>query len=165
MPSHAEKSLHLCAMISVAYPSPQFRTESREGQTFIFDALRKVWLLLTPEEWVRQNFVQYLLQVAAYPATLIALEKELDLNGMRRRFDVLVYNKEHQPWMLIECKAEAVKLTEDVLQQVLRYNISLPVPYIVITNGRQTRAWQKEGGGLRELAELPEWETHKNDEL
>lgn len=144
-------------MISIAYPPPQFRTEKREGQTFVFDALRKTWLLLTPEEWVRQNFVQYLLQVKAYPAALMALEKELELNGMRRRFDVLIYNKNHQPWMLIECKAETVPLTETVLQQALRYNISLPVPYLVITNGAQTRAWMKEGERLKELNELPHW--------
>ena len=109
----------------------------------MFDAIRKVWLLLTEEEWVRQNFVAYLVKELQYPETLIALEKEIVLNGLRKRFDILVYDKTHQPWMLVECKAPEVLLSEDVLQQALRYNITVPVNYLVITNGNSTVAWEK----------------------
>src|SRR5690242_18422847 len=113
-------------MIAVNYPQPAFKMEERNGQRFIFDTIRKRWLLLTEEEWVRQNFVAFLITAQHYPATLIALEKSLTLNGLKKRFDILVYDAAHQPWMLVECKAPQVVLNDAVLQQVLRYNISIP---------------------------------------
>lgn len=142
-------------MINVKYPEPEFRMKSEGENTFIFDALRKTWLLLTEEEWVRQNFVQYLIQVAHYPSSYIALEKEIILNELKKRFDILIYNKEFQPWMLIECKARDVQLSEDVLQQVLRYNISVPVQFIIITNGVATIGWEKTHGKLDLIESLP----------
>ena len=143
-------------MIAVQYPEPQFRMKNENGRHYIFDTIRKIWLLLTEEEWVRQNFVNYLTTQLNYPSTVIALEKEILLNDLKKRFDILVYNKEHRPWMLVECKEPKVNLSEDVLQQVLRYNISVPVEYIVITNGKSTIGWKKEKE-LRLLNELPEW--------
>lgn len=142
-------------MIPVTYPQPNFKMEKRNGQPFVFDAIRKKWLLLTDEEWVRQNFVAYLIHQMLYPQALIALEKSLALNGLKKRFDILVYDAAHEPWMLVECKAPQVALTEAVLDQVLRYNISIPVPYIVITNGAVTFGWKKEHGGLKKLDALP----------
>ena len=109
-------------MITVQFPEPQFRQKEVDGKRFIFCTIRKRWLLLTEEEWVRQNFVAYLVNGLNYPATLIALEKEILLNELKKRFDILVYDTDHQPWMLVECKAPAVVLNEDVLQQALRYN-------------------------------------------
>ncbi len=144
-------------MIDVRYPPPAFTIKTEGSKRYIFDVIRKAWLLLTPEEWVRQNFVAYLTTTLGYPSTLIALEKEVVLNGLRKRFDVLVYDKNHQPWMMVECKAPEVKLSEDVLQQVLRYNISVPVKYVVITNGEATVGWEKQGGGLRMMGEMPAW--------
>jgi hypothetical protein len=143
-------------MIVVQYPEPQFRTKNENGKEFIFDAIRKAWLLLTQEEWVRQNFVNYLINQLKYPSTVIALEKEIWLNDLKKRFDILVYDHEHKPWMLIECKEPKVQLNDEVLQQVLRYNISVPVEYIVITNGSTTIGWKKESQ-LKLLKELPEW--------
>jgi hypothetical protein len=142
-------------MIKVQYPEPHFRTKEESGGRYIFDEIRKAWLLLTEEEWVRQNFVAYLMAVLAYPKSLIALEKEIGLNELKKRFDILVYDKGHQPWMLVECKAPQVGLNEAVLQQVLRYNISVPVTYIVITNGAVTMGWQKRDGRLAVLEEMP----------
>jgi predicted type IV restriction endonuclease len=146
-------------MIAVQYPEPQFRMKEEGGKRYVFDAMRRCWLLLTPEEWVRQNFVQYLLQGLHYPSSLIALEKEVRLNGLRKRFDVLVYDSAHQPWMLVECKAPEVALTPSVLDQVLRYNISVPVRYIVISNGNNTMAWEQRSGGLSELVAMPAWDV------
>jgi hypothetical protein len=143
-------------MIAVQYPEPQFRMKNENGKQYIFDSIRKVWLLLTEEEWVRQNFVNHLITHLHYPSTVIALEKEISLNDLKKRFDILVYDKEHKPWMLIECKEPSVNLSEDVLQQVLRYNISVPVEYIVITNGSTTVGWKKESELLL-LKEMPEW--------
>ena len=144
-------------MVVINYPEPDFRIKKEGEKEFIFDALRKKWLILTPEEWVRQNFVQYLIKTKNYPSSLIAIEKEIQLGELKKRFDILVYDNNHQPWMMIECKAAEVKLDDAVLQQVLRYNISVPVEYIVITNGNSTFAWQKENKGLRSIYEIPEW--------
>ena len=142
-------------MINIRYPEPAFRIKKENGKEFIFDPLRKKWLVLTPEEWVRQNFLQYLLQVKKYPAALIAVEKEILLGELKKRFDILVYNKEYQPWMMVECKAMEIKLDEMVLEQVLRYNISVPVEFMVITNGNLVYAWQKKDDELILINELP----------
>lgn len=144
-------------MIVVPYPEPQFRYKEEGGRRLIFCALRRSWLLLTPEEWVRQNFLAYLQQGLGYPAALIAVEKEIRLHELRKRFDILVYDTAHRPWLLVECKAPEVPLAPPVLDQALRYNLSVPVTYIVITNGAQTMAWEKEAGTLQELALLPHW--------
>ena len=142
-------------MVIVNYPEPAFRLKKEEGREFIFDQLRKKWILLTPEEWVRQNFVQYLLQVKKYPASLVAIEKEIQLGELKKRFDVLVYSKNHQPWLMVECKSMDVKLDDEVLQQLLRYNVSVPVSYLVITNGTHCFAWQRKEGALLQLQEIP----------
>lgn len=144
-------------MIMVQYPEPQFRIKVENGKRFIFDTIRKMWLLLTEEEWVRQNFLNYLISELNYPSALIALEKEIMLNDLKKRFDILVYNSSHQPWMMVECKAASVKLNETVLQQLLRYNISVPVEYMIITNGTSTIGWKKENGELKMLKELPQY--------
>src|SRR5688500_11646003 len=143
-------------MIEVHYPEAGFRLKEEQGKHYIFDTIRKSWLVVTDEEWVRQNFVAYLVNVLEYPSTLIALEKEIILNGLKKRFDILVYNKDHQPWMMVECKGHEVPLSRAVLDQALRYNMSVPVDYIVITNGRNTMGWRK--SPLTELDVLPEFQ-------
>jgi hypothetical protein len=148
-------------MVSINYPEPDFRIKKEAGKEFIFDTLRKKWLVLTPEEWVRQNFVQYLIKIKNYPASLIAIEKEIQLGELKKRFDILVYDKDHHPWMMVECKAAEIKLDDSVLQQALRYNISMPVQYIVITNGKETFAWIKEGQRLTLINELPLFESNQ----
>jgi hypothetical protein len=144
-------------MININYPEPGFRMKKEGNKEFIFDVLRKKWLLLTPEEWVRQNFVQYLITIKNYPATIVAIEKEIKLGELKKRFDVVVYDSNHQPWMMIECKAAEIKLDETVLQQVLRYNISVPVSFLIITNGNLTYGWQKKDNDLHLIEELPDW--------
>jgi hypothetical protein len=143
-------------MIAVNYPPPAFQVKKENGQPYVFDTIRKTWLLLTEEEWVRQNFIQYLVAELNYPSSLIAIEKEIELNGLKKRFDVLVYNSEHQPWMLIECKAPQIELNDPALEQLLRYHISVPVSYLVITNGQKTFGWEKRDGQLMILERLPE---------
>lgn len=143
-------------MINVQYPEPGFRMKMENGKQYIFDTIRKGWLLLTEEEWVRQNFVNYLITQLNYPSTVIALEKEIHLNALKKRFDILVYDEHHQPWMLVECKEPKVNLGEEVLQQVLRYNISVPVKYIVITNGAKTIGWKRERE-LKLIQQMPAW--------
>src|SRR6266700_1610992 len=142
-------------MIRIEYPEYPFRIKKDEDKEQIFDPLRKAWVRLTPEEWVRQNFIQYLLQVKKYPAALIAIEKEIRLGELKKRFDILVYNNQHQPWLMIECKGMDIALTEDTLQQVLRYNISVPVQFLVITNGSYCAGYEKAGTSLSALSDLP----------
>jgi len=142
-------------MIKVNYPEPDFRTERRAGKEYIFDPIRRQWVVLTPEEWVRQNFIRFLIQQMRYPAALIAVEKEIRLGELKKRFDILVYDKTHHPWMLIECKAGSVALDEKTLHQLLRYHISVPAGFLVITNGHYVFAWEKTAGRLKELDKLP----------
>jgi hypothetical protein len=144
-------------MIQVQFPEANFKIKEEGEKALIFCAIRKVWLVLTEEEWVRQRFVQFLVEVMQYPLSFIALEKELMLNGLKKRFDVLVFSKDHQPLMLVECKAPEVPLNDEVLEQALRYHISIPVRFIVLTNGKSTFAWEKTEGTLRLLSSLPIW--------
>ncbi|HJU46024.1 MAG TPA: type I restriction enzyme HsdR N-terminal domain-containing protein, partial [Chitinophagaceae bacterium] len=132
-----------------------FKIKEEEGRKLIFDAIRKSWMVLTPEEWVRQNFIQYLTEVKQYPSSLIAIEKEILLGELVKRFDILVYDKDHKPWMIIECKGMESPLDESTLEQALRYNISVPVPHLVITNGSYTFAFRKNETALEMLEELP----------
>jgi len=143
-------------MIPVVYSHPQFRTKKEDEVVSVFCVIRKRWLVLTEEEWVRQNFVQHLI-LHGYPAALIAVEKELLLNGLKKRFDILVYDANARPWLMVECKKAAVELSENVLQQVLRYNMALPVPFLIITNGNHTLGWQKKENGLEAISQLPPW--------
>jgi len=144
-------------MIPVNYPEPVFRIRKDDGKEMIFDFIRKQWLVLNEEEWVRQNFIQFLVQELKYPVELIAVEKEIQLGDLKKRFDILVYDDNHKPWMLVECKAGEIALDEKTLYQVLRYNISIPATFLVITNGHFTYAWGKTGGELKELQQMPVW--------
>ena len=143
-------------MIKIAYPPHPFKIKNEEGKEVIFDEVRKRWTRLTPEEWVRQNFLQYLIQTKKYPPALIAIEKEIYLGELKKRFDILIYNTAHEPWMMIECKAMTVPLNEKVLEQVLRYNLSAPVPFLVITNGSYVAGWERTSQGVEVLEELPD---------
>jgi hypothetical protein len=143
--------------VKIEYPSQNFRMKEEGGKELIFDDIRKLWVRLTPEEWVRQNFLQYLMQVKKYPASLIAVETEIKLNDLRKRCDIIVY-KDEKPWMIVECKEMNETLGEDVLMQILRYNISIPSVYLVITNGNSTNAWLLKDGKAEQLEELPLWQ-------
>lgn len=144
-------------MLSIEYPDFPFKVKEEDGKHIIFDEVRKKWVRFTPEEWVRQNFIQYLLQTKKYPASIIAVEKEIKLGELKKRCDIVVY-KEHLPWMIVECKEQDVELTESVVQQVLRYNIKLDVAYLVITNGSNSFAVQLMNGEAKSLSVLPEWQ-------
>jgi hypothetical protein len=148
-------------MIKVDFPAPGFRVKKEPNGNYIFDAIRKQWILLTEEEWVRQNFINYLHRVKNYPLSMIAVEKEIQLGELKKRFDILVYDLTHQPWMLIECKAPDVILNEKVLQQVLRYHIVTSAGLLIITNGNNTFGWMKNENRLEVLERIPHWGIHK----
>lgn len=141
-------------MIDIQFPTFAYRIKGEKGKEIIFDECRKQWVSLTPEEWVRQNFLQYLIQVKNVPASLIAVEKEIWLGDVKKRFDIVVY-KDSKPWLIVECKEMQVALSEAVIKQVLNYNISLQVACIVVTNGLNTFALQIQDGGYKWLTDIP----------
>jgi len=145
-------------VIKIDYPPYQPRIKKEDDKEFIFDEVRKKWMVLTPEEWVRQNFLQYLIQVKKYPASLIAVEKEIAVADTRNRFDIVVYNKDHQPYMIVECKEMGVVLDKKTLDQVLRYNMNLKVSYLIITNGSYCFAFSTTGGVMNLEEEIPAFE-------
>jgi hypothetical protein len=143
-------------MIRIEYPPYQPKIKETAGKELIFDEVRKRWVALTPEEWVRQNFLQYLMLVKKYPASLIAVEKEIRLGELKKRFDIVVYGRDSKPRVIIECKEMGVELDNKVLDQVLRYNSTLNVPYLVITNGSFCMALAVAKGQVNEMIELPD---------
>ncbi len=143
-------------MIQINYPKHDFRFKKEDEKEFIFDEVRKQWLRLTPEEWVRQNFLQYLIITKKYPATLIAIEKEIKLGELKKRCDIVVY-KNDKPWMIVECKEMNVVLNESTIEQILRYNMVMKVEYLVITNGTNIHAWNITDGKANELNSIPDF--------
>lgn len=104
-----------------------------------FDPVRKKWVPATPEEEVRQQFIQFLLTVKQIPASHLSVEREITVNGLSRRYDLVVFDEEGKPWMVVECKAPHVKLTQEVMEQAGRYNSTLRAPIIGITNGKENK--------------------------
>lgn len=146
----------VCIMFHINYKKYTFKIKEENKKEFIFDEIRKKWIRLTPEEWIRQNFLQYLLKEKQYPASLIGIEKEIRLGELKKRCDIIIY-KNSFPWMIIECKQPGVVLDEQVFHQVLRYNQSLVSTYLVITNGSNNFGWEIENGSLIEINDLPIW--------
>jgi hypothetical protein len=118
-------------------PSYEFRIIKENDRFRIFDPVRKRFVSLTPEEWVRQNFLRYLVEEKGYPLALTAVEKRITLNGKNFRFDLVVYRRNGQPFLIAEFKAPEVKITQDAFDQVVRYNMALKVERVVVSNGLQ----------------------------
>ena len=146
-------------LIPVTYPQPDFKIRTLDGRREIWDRVRRIFTALTPEEWVRQNFLGYLTRSLGYPAALMAVEKEIRLGTLRKRCDIVVY-RDSVPWMIVECKEPSVALSEKVLSQILAYNMSLDVPYLVLTNGNQTCGLMRAGAGATFLEQLPFYRDH-----
>lgn len=122
-------------MLELNFPAYNFRFKNSENKTAIFDEIRKKFIILTPEEWVRQNVVQYLLQQKKYPKSLINVEKLLKINGLVKRYDVVVFNNDGSIFILVECKAPEVKISQQTFDQIARYNMTLNAEYLMVTNG------------------------------
>lgn len=137
--------------LSLKYPAFNTRLRKENGQTFIFDTIRKKWLVLTPEEWVRQHLLNYLTVEKKFPGSAIAIEKELMLNDLKRRYDLVVYTPQLRPYLIVECKAPYVELSQVVIDQALRYNLVLKAPFIMITNGIRDFVYNAQN----EACELP----------
>jgi len=123
--------------MNLNFPAYQFRLRQHDLVKEIFDEVRKRWVTLTPEEWVRQNVVRWLQEEKKYVASLMALEKQIKVNGLLRRCDVVCHNANAEPLLIVECKAPDVRITQDVFDQAARYNRVIAAKYFLLTNGRQ----------------------------
>ena len=122
-------------MQKLQFPTYQFRFKNSENKVSIFDEIRKKFIILTPEEWVRQHVVRFLLEEKQIPKALINVEKLLKVNGLNKRYDVVVFNSDGSIYILIECKAPEVKITQEVFDQIARYNMTMNAEYLMVTNG------------------------------
>lgn len=142
---------------SLIYPTFNVRIKHENNKAYVFDEIRKKWILLSPEEWVRQHLINHLVSQKNVPGSLISVEKEINLNSTRKRYDAVVYNKTMKPILLIECKAPDVPIIETTLEQTLRYNLILGVNYLLITNGLKEYVIVIENGKGKLLSTLPDY--------
>ena len=119
------------------FPAFQFRFAKQGDKELIFDPVRKKMVALTPEEWVRQNMLAYLVEIKQVPLNLVGVEKQLIINGLVKRFDIAVFDRNAKPVLLVECKAPTISINQNVFDQAARYNLQLNVNYFFITNGLQ----------------------------
>jgi len=124
-------------MMTLNFPTFPFKIRKEQKGEEIFDVIRKKYIVLTDEEWVRQHCILYLISEKKYPASLIAIEKGLSVNGLKKRTDIVAYGKDGLPKLIVECKAPHIIITNDVFDQIARYNMTLKVNYLMVTNGIQ----------------------------
>lgn len=122
-------------MQSLEFNTYDFRFRETDGKVSIFDEIRRKFIILTPEEWVRQHVVQYFLKEKNYPRSLINVEKLLKINGLTKRYDVVVFNPDGSIFILVECKAPEVKVSQTTFDQIARYNLTMKAQYLMVTNG------------------------------
>ena len=122
-------------MIKLNFPTYPFRFKNSENKVSIFDEIRKKFIILTPEEWVRQHVVHYLINEKKYPKSLINVEKVLTINKLRKRYDVVVFNPDGSIHILVECKAPEVKISQATFDQIARYNMTMKARFLNVTNG------------------------------
>ncbi|MAP54664.1 type I restriction enzyme HsdR N-terminal domain-containing protein [Altibacter sp.] len=122
-------------MLKLNFPGYSFRFKSNENKPLIFDQIRKKFVVLTPEEWVRQHVVRYLLSEKKYPASHINVEKQLKLNDTIKRYDIVVFKPDGSIHLIVECKAPTVAITQETFDQIARYNLVLEAEFLLVTNG------------------------------
>ncbi len=122
-------------MQKLNYPSYTFKLKTNENKTLIFDIVRKKYVTLTPEEWVRQHTIHYLFKEKNYPISLMAVEKQLKIRTLRKRIDIVSYTNDGIPFLIVECKAPSVQISQDTFDQIARYNLKLEAQILMVTNG------------------------------
>lgn len=146
-------------MLSLNLPAFNAKIVTRNGKSCIFDAIRRRYVALTPEEWVRQHFVHFLTKYKGYPASLMANEVQVMLNGTKKRCDTVLYRRDLTARMIIEYKAPDVVITQAVFNQITRYNMVLQVDYLVVSNGLQHYCCKMDyaNGGYSFLPDIPDY--------
>ena len=122
-------------MQKLNFPEYSFRFKNSENKVLIFDEIRKKFVVITPEEWVRQHVIKFLLQEKKYPKSYINVEKNIKINGLSKRYDVVIFNPDGSIFLLVECKAPEVSITQNVFDQIARYNLKLNAQHLMVTNG------------------------------
>jgi type I site-specific restriction endonuclease len=153
-------------MQQLNFPIYNFRLKNSENKVSIFDEIRKKFIILTPEEWVRQHVVRFLLEEKKYPKSLINVEKVLIVNGLRKRYDVVVFNPDGSIFVLVECKAPEIKTAQATFDQIARYNLALKAQFLMVTNGHNHYFCQMdfENEKYAFLKELPDY-VFKNTKI
>lgn len=148
-------------MQALNFPRFSFRFKNNENKLAIFDEIRKKFVILQPEEWVRQHCVQFLIEMKHYPKSLINVEKELLVNSLKKRYDILVFKPDGSIHLIVECKAPTVKITQDTFDQIARYNMVLNATYLMVTNGINHYYCQIDAANQRYvfLESIPEYNT------
>lgn len=151
-------------MIKLNFPGYNFSTKDQDGRAVIFDPARKKYVALTPEEWVRQHVIQYLHLEKHVPLSLISVETEIRLYKTRKRFDIAVFDRNGNPQLVVECKSPSVPVTPEVLDQVVRYNLSLKVSHLMLTNGLQHIYCQVDSSNnsIKILDDLPDFNSFRS---
>ncbi len=142
-------------MRQLSFPQYTFKVKTDDGKQQIFDELRRKFVALTPEEWVRQHVIKYLMTEKGYPPLLIAVEKSIKINGLSRRCDIICYNSKGEVLMIVECKAPEVKITQETFDQVVKYHLSINTKSIVVTNGIKHYVCLIKGKEYDFLEEIP----------
>ena len=124
-------------MQKLNFPSYLFKVKNRENKRYIWDVIRKKYIQITPEEWVRQHVIHFLIEEKNYKAQWMSVEKQFTVNGQHKRADIVIYDKKLNPYIIVECKAPSVKITQETFDQIARYNLSLNAKYLMLTNGLQ----------------------------
>ncbi|RZN82915.1 MAG: type I restriction enzyme HsdR N-terminal domain-containing protein [Winogradskyella sp.] len=122
-------------MQDLNFPKFDYRFKSTENKVSIFDIIRKKFVILQPEEWVRQHCVHYLISDKDYPKSLINVEKELTINGLKKRYDIVIFNPDGSIFLIVECKAPKITINQNTFDQIARYNLALNATYLMVTNG------------------------------
>ncbi|MBX2962604.1 MAG: type I restriction enzyme HsdR N-terminal domain-containing protein [Cyclobacteriaceae bacterium] len=141
-------------MIKLNLPTFDYKLRKADGKVWIFDGIRKKYVVLTPEEWVRQHLVHYLIHERAYPKALVKIEVGLKYNTLSKRSDIVLFNRQGSPWMIVECKAPEIELTSLTAQQISVYNQTLKADYLLISNGMKLICYQA-SAGYTPLTDLP----------
>lgn len=122
-------------MQDLSFPAYQFRVKNSENKTAIFDIIRKKFVILTPEEWVRQHVLHFLVKEKKYPKSLINVEKQLIINGTKKRYDIVTFKTDGSIFLIVECKAPKISIKQETFDQIARYNLELKSDFLMVTNG------------------------------
>lgn len=142
--------------MNILFPAYEPRLQKQDDQLFTWCLIRKKWVLFTKEEWVRQNWLNYLLNQLLYPASMIAVERGIQLGELKKRVDILVF-KDSLPWLLIECKEQETPLSEKTVQQILSYQTVLQTGYLIVSNGIASRGFKVKGTSISEITSIPSY--------
>ena len=146
------------ALEHLNFPDFSFKVREQGQSKQIFDSVRRRFVALTPEEWVRQNLIQFMVEVYRYPLSLMAVEKIVKVNGLSQRADVVVYDRTGFPWLIAECKAPSVMISQDTFLQAARYNFSLNVSFLLLTNGHEHFCLKRGENQFEFMESLPNFE-------